>query len=179
MSIFSAFLSNKTAVLDLIKDPRLHDLVTKREFRLTEEYLHREFLAKVTDEELTGLNLSIGEGHAELSGKVKKRLLPFPIPFSARFSIHSTDFSHKGKVVRLKLEEVKPIDLDSLTKKLVEQVPFLTYEGGLVSLDLERVPRLAELFGYQVKGIRPFDFVVLKDLVLSPGEVVGKVGVIL
>lgn len=179
MSIFSNILNNKAAIFDLVKDPRIRELVTRREFRLTQEYLHEEFLGRLADEELTDLGLKIGEGFAELSGKVKKRLLPFAIPFSARFSIHSIDFSHKRKVVHLKLEELKPLDVDSLTKKLVEQIAFLSFDQGLVTLDLAKVPRLAELFGYNVKGIRPFDFVVLKDLALNPGEVVGRVGVIL
>lgn len=179
MGIFSTIMNNHPAILDMIKDPRLKELVTKREFRLTEEYLSREFVGKMADEDISEPAIRIGAGFMELSGKVKKKMLPFAIPFSARFSLHSIDFSQRGKVVHLKLEEVKPFEVDSLTRKLVDRIPFLSYDDGLASLDLTRVPRLAELFDYQIKGMRPFDFLVLKELAFHDGEVVGKVGVCL
>lgn len=179
MSIFSALLGKKDEILDLVKDPRVKDLIVRREFRLTEEYLYEEVFDKLRDEELTEIALTVGDGYAELAGRVKKRMLPFAIPFSARFSIHSVVFSQHKRVVNLKLEELKPLDVDALTKKLVEKVPFLSYADGLVTLDLTRVPRLADLFSYQVKGVRPLDFVVLKDVAFCPGAVVGKLGVVL
>jgi hypothetical protein len=179
MSIFSTLLGKKDEILGLITDPRVKDLIVRREFRLTEEYLHQEVFDKLRDEELTDIALTVGDGYAELSGRVKKRMLPFVIPFSARFSIDSVVFTQKKRVVNLKLEELKPLDVDALTKKLVEKVPFLSYADGIVALHLDRVPRLAELFQYQVKGLKPFDFVVLKDLSFRPGEVVGKLGVVL
>ena len=179
MSIFSKLFEKKDEIADLVKDHRLRDLILKREFRLTEEYLHDEIFSKLCDEELTDLAFVVREGSAQLSGKVKKRILPFAIPFSATFSIHSMTFTQKKKVVNLKLEELKPLDVDAMTRKLVEKIPFLSFADGLVTLDLARVPRLAELFGYTVKGVKPFDFVVLKDIAFCPGEVVGKVGVIL
>ena len=49
----------------------------------------------------------------------------------------------------------------------------------LISRDLTRVPRLAELFAYRVKGINPWDFIALKELSLNEGEIVGRVGVVL
>lgn len=179
MTFFSKMFEKKDEIVDLIKDPRLRDLIVRREFRLTEEYLHEEVFSKLCDEELTDIAFVVGDGSAQLSGKVKKRLLPFAIHFSARFSIHSVVFSHKKRVVNLKLEELKPLDMDALTRKLVEKIPFLSYADGLVTLDLARVPRLAELFSYEVRGMKPFDFVVLKDVAFCPGEVVGKLGVIL
>ena len=177
MSIFDRF--KNPALLELVKDQRLKELITRREFRLTEEYLHREILSKAVDDELTELSLKLGAGFAELTGRVKKRLVPFAIPFSARFSLHSIDFTRRGKVVHLRLEELKPLDLDWLTKKLVQNIPFVSYGDGLVTLDLTQVPRLAEFYEYQVKGVRPSDFVVLKELLFCEGELVGRVGLIL
>jgi len=69
--------------------------------------------------------------------------------------------------------------VDALTKKLVEKVPFLSFADGLVSVHLTRVPRLAGLLASNVKGFHPFDHIVLKDLEFRPGEVVGRVGVLL
>ena len=178
MSIFDKLKSS--ALLELIQDPRLRDLLTKREFRLSQEELHREFVNQAADEEeMQELALTVGEGFLELSGKVKKRPLPFAIPFSARFSLHSLEFSVRSKAVHLRLEELKPFSLDSLTKKLVEKVPFLSFADGLVTVHLVKVPRLAGLLTCQVKGFRPFDHIVLKELSFRAGEVVGRVGVLL
>lgn len=177
MGIFDKLKS--VPFMDMIQDQRLKELVTRREFRLTEEYLHREFLSRAEDEELTELRLQLEEGHAVLSGKLKKSPLPFAVPFAARFVMHSVDFSSRGKLVHLKLEEVKPLDLDWVTRKLVGKVPFLSYADRLLAFDLTRVPRLAELFACQVKGVYPADFLVLKELSLKKGEVVGRVGLCL
>lgn len=169
-----------TALLELIRDPRLKELVTRREFRLSQEELHRELVKQaVPGEDLQELRLTVGEGFLELSGRVKKRLLPFAIPFSARFSLHSLDFSPRNKAVHLRLDELKPLDLDRLTRKLTEKVPFLSYADGLVTVHLAKVPRLAGLFASQVRGFRPFDHIVLKELSFRDGEVVGRVGVLL
>jgi len=46
-------------------------------------------------------------------------------------------------------------------------------------LDLIKAPRLAGLLACQVKGFRPFDHIVLKELRFHEGEVVGRVGVML
>jgi hypothetical protein len=178
MSFFEKMKSS--ALLELIKDPRLKDLVTKREFRISQEQLQREFVSQTAgEEELEDLALVVGEGFVELSGRVKKRPLPFSIPFSARFSLHSLEFSVRSKTVHLKLEELKPFSLDSLTKKLVEKVPFLSFADGLVTVHLVKAPRLAGLLTCQVKGFRPFDHIVLKELRFHEGEVVGRVGVML
>ncbi|HLO25771.1 MAG TPA: hypothetical protein VK187_06640 [Geobacteraceae bacterium] len=178
MSIFDKL--KQTALLELVQDPRLKHLLTRREFRLSQEELHHEFVKQAAgEEELQDLALTVGEGFLELSGRVKKRLLPFAIPFSARFSLHSLEFSPRSKAVHLKLEELKPFELDSLTKKLVEKVPFLSFADGLVTVHLARVPRLTGLFACQIKGFRPFDHIVLKELDFREGEVVGRVGVLL
>jgi hypothetical protein len=178
MSIFATLKSS--ALLELIKDPRLRDLLTRREFRLSQEDLNRELLDQTAgEEELLELALAVGDGFLELTGRVKKRPLPFAIPFSARFSLHSLEFSVRSKAVYLRLEELKPFSLDTLTKKLVEKVPFLSFTDGLVTVDLARVPRLAGLLACQVKGFRPFDHIVLKELSFREGEVVGRVGVLL
>lgn len=178
MSIFDKLKS--TALLELIRDPQLRDLLTKREFRISQEQLQREFVSQTAHEqELEDLALIVGEGFLEISGRVKKRPLPFAIPFSARFSLHSLEFSVRSKTVHLKLEELKPFSLDSLTKKLVEKVPFLSFADGLVTVHLIKTPRLARLLTCQVKGFRPFDHIVLKDLRFHDGEVVGRVGVLL
>jgi len=177
MSIFDKLKSS--ALLELVRDPRVKELVTRREFRVSQEELHREFVTRAADEALQELALVVREGFLEVSGKVKKRLIPFAIPFSARFSLHSLDFSPHTKAVHLRLEELKPLDLDSLTRKVTEKVPFLSYADGLVTVHLAKVPRLAGLFACQVHGFRPFDHIVLKELRFHDGEVVGRVGVML
>jgi hypothetical protein len=177
MTIFDKLRSS--ALLGLVRDPRLRELLTRREFRLTEEELHRELASRTADEELQDLRLTIGEGFLDISGRVKKRLVPFAIPFSARFSLHSLDFSLRAKAVHLRLEELKPLDIDALTRKLTEKIPFLSFADGLVTVHLTRVPRLAGLFACHVRGFRPFDHIVLKELRFHDGEVVGRVGVML
>jgi hypothetical protein len=177
MSFFSS-LKTKT-VLELISDPRLKELVTRREFRVSEEELRQELVTRVSDEDIQDLAVSVGEGFLEISGKIKKRLLPFAIPFSARFSLHSLEFSPRIKAVHLRLEELKPLDLDWLTKRLVGKIPFLSSADGLVTLHLVKIPRLTGLLTCQVKGFHPFDHIVLKELSFHPGEVVGRVGVML
>ena len=177
MSFFDKLKTN--ALLELVKDPRVKDLVTRREFRITEEDLRKEFVSRVADEELQELEVVVGEAFLEISGKMKKKLLPFAIPFSARFSLHSLEFSPRGKTVHLRLEELKPVDLDWLTKRLVEKIPFLSFADGLVTVHLVKIPRLTPVLTCQVKGFKPFDHVVLKDLRFVPGEVVGRVGVML
>ncbi len=178
MSIFDKL--KQTALLELVQDPRLKQLLTRREFRLSQEELRHEFAKQAAgEEELHDLALTVGEGFLEVSGRVKKRLLPFAIPFSARFSLHSLEFSPRSKAVHLRLEEVKPFEVDSLTKKLVTKVPFLSFADGLVTVHLSRVPRLTGLLSCQIKGFRPFDHIVLKELSFREGEVVGRVGVLL
>ena len=177
MTLFDKIKSG--ALLDLVRDPRLKELVTRREFRISEEDLRREFLNRAPDKEVPELSVAISEGFFEISGKVKKKLLPFAVPFSARFSLHSLEFTPRTKAVHLRLEELKPLDMDWLTRRLVEKLPFLSFGEGLVSVDLLKIPRLAPLLTSQVKGFHPFDHIVLKDLNFYQGEVVGKLGVML
>ena len=167
------------ALAELVKEQSLKDLLVRREFRLSQGYLQREFVNRALDAELLELSIALFDGYGEITGKMKKRLLPFAIAFSATFTIQAMEFSAARKSVLLKLEQVDPIDLDWLTKKVVERIPFLSCQGNLVSCDLTRVPRLAELFAYRVKGINPWDFIALKELSLNEGEIVGRVGVVL
>ena len=178
MSIFDTL--KQSPLMEMMKDPRLRELVTRREFSISREELQQELLSQTADEEgLQDLTVQVGEGFLEISGRVKKRILPFAIPFSARFSLHSLEFSPRSKTVHLKLEELKPLEIDSLTKKLVEKLPFLTFADGLVTIQLEKVPRLAGLLGCRIGNFRPFDHIVLKQLHFQEGEVTGKVGVLL
>jgi len=177
MSIFET-LKDK-ALTELIRDPRVRDLVTKREFRMSQEELREELENRAAGTGLQDLKIIVADGFLELSGRMRKRLLPFPVPFSARFSLHSLEFSAHNKIVRLKLEELKPLHLDWLTKKLVEKVVFLSFADELVTIHLGKVPRLAALFAYHIKRFQPFDHIVLKELTFGNGEVVGRVGVLL
>ena len=185
MGIFDKFKErindrlNDPAFMELVQEQSLKDLLVKRAFRVPQAYLQREFLNKAIDEELLELNLSLYDGYGEISGKMKKRLLPFAIPFSATFTIHGMEFSTARKCVFVKLEQVAPIDLDWLTRKVVERIPFLSCTGDLVVCGLTRVPRLAELFAHRVKGISLWDFITMKEIWLKQGEIVGRVGVVL
>jgi hypothetical protein len=164
----------------LVKDQNLKDLLVRREFRITQEYLQREFFDPAVDEEILELSIRLLDGYGEICGKMKKRLLPFAIPFSATFTVQSVEFSGTRKSVLLKLEKVEPIDLEWLNKKILGRVPFLSCIGSdLIHCDLNKVPRLAELFAYRVKGINPWDYITLKELSLKEGEVAGRVGVVL
>ena len=44
MSIFDKLKSS--ALLELVRDPRVKELVTRREFRVSQEELHREFVTR-------------------------------------------------------------------------------------------------------------------------------------
>lgn len=177
MSIFDMF--RNPAFRDLLKDQRLKELLARREFRISEEYIHREFISQAGDDEVRGLALRFRDGFGELSGEVKKRLLPFAVPFAARFTIHGVEFNAMGKRVYLRVEEVKPVDFDWVTRRVVEQVPFLDYRDGLLVCDLERVPRLDALLAHRVGPARVADFFTLRELSLRNGEIVGRLGVVL
>ncbi len=166
------------ALVEFMKDQRLRELVTKREFRISEEYLHRELLGAAGDEELQGLTLKLHDGYGEIAGTVKKRLLP-AIPFSARFRIGAVTFGPYEKKVHLAMEAVKPLDLDWVTRKMVERVPFLSWHEGKVACDLEKVPRLGDLLERRIGYRRASDLVTIKELVFRPGEIVARVGVVL
>lgn len=170
------------ALVELVKEQSLKDLLTKREFRVSQVYLQREFLSRALDDEIVEFSIALHDGYGEIAGKMKKRLLP-AIPFSATFTIHGMEFSPARKTVLLKLEKVGPIDIDWLTKKVVQHIPFLSCNGALLTCDLTRVPRLTELFGYRVKlagrELNAWDLITLKGLSLKEGEIVGRVGVVL
>jgi len=170
---------NDPAFMGLVQEQSLKDLLVRREFRIPEDYLQREFLNKALDDELVEFKLSIGNGFCEVSGRFKKRLVPFAIPFSASFTIQGIEFSSARKCVFLKLGPVSPLDLDWLTKKVVERIPSLSMMGEVLVCDLNRVPRLAELFAHRVKGISIWDYLTLKELWMKQGEIGGRVGVVL
>lgn len=167
------------ALAELVKEQNLKDLILKREFRITEAYIQREFVVRAIDDDLPELSITLHDGYGLISGKMKRKLIPFAIPFSGRFSMQSVEFSRARKVLHLKLYEVGPVDLEWLTKKVVRAVPFLTYADNVVECNLMQVPRLAELFAYRVKGINPWDFITLKELSLEDGAIVGRVGVVI
>lgn len=170
---------NDPAFMGLVQEQSLKDLLVRREFRIPEDYLQREFLDKALDDELVEFRLSIGNGFCEVTGRFKKRLVPFAIPFSASFTIQGIEFSSARKCVFLKLGPVSPLDLDWLTKKVVERIPSLSMMGEVLVCDLNRVPRLAELFAHRVKGISIWDYITLKELWMKRGEIGGRVGVVL
>ncbi len=151
------------ALAGLIKDQRVRELITRREFRISDDYLQREFIDRAGDEELRELSLRFFDGHGELRGLVKKRLLP-AISFSARFTLHGVEFNSMGKRLHLAMEEVKPLDLEWVTRRIVERVPFLTYNDGLVTCDLTGVPRLADLLAFELKGMQLANLVTLREI---------------
>lgn len=166
------------ALAGLIQDQHLKELLIHREFRLSEEYLHREFISQAADDEIHSPELRFFDGFGEIRCQVKKRLLP-AISFSARFTVQGVEFSSMGKRVHLRVEQVKPFDFDWVTRRFVEKVPFLSFSDGLLTCDLTRVPRLANLFSYQIKGFRVADLITLKELTLQDGEIVGRLGMVL
>ena len=184
MGIFEKFTDKinekikNPALAELVKEQSLKDLLLKREFRISQGYLQREFLSRDLDEEIVEISIVLFDGYGEIKGKMKKRFLP-ALPFSATFTIQGVEFSAARKCVLLKLGKVGPIDLDWLTRKVVQRIPFLSCMGDLITCDLTRVPRLAELFAHRVKGLSVWDFVTLKKLDLKDGEIVGRVGVVL
>jgi hypothetical protein len=176
MSIFDKLRT--PTVAGLLKEQHLMELVTRREFRCTEEYVRREVTPRLADDEIHCLDIAFRDGYGELTCQVKKRLLP-AIPFSARFMVERVACTPWEKRVYLRLEEVKPLDFDWLTRRMVERLPFLSYADGAVVCDLMRIPRLAELFDYRVRGVRVSDFLTIKDLAVRPGLIVGRLGVVL
>lgn len=167
------------ALLELIRDQRLKELITRREFRISEEYAHRELVARVEDNEVRKLSLRFREGFAELAGEVKKRFIPFPIPFSVQVALDGIEFTPQDKTVRLRVDRIKPLDLDWVTARVVERSGFLTYRDGIVACDLTKVPHLAPYFDYRVKGVQLADFLAIKELSIREGELVGRLGLCL
>jgi len=162
-----------------MQDQNVRDLLTKREFRITEEFFQRELVAGDEDDEIRELEVRFYEGYGEITGKVRKRPLPFDIPFSARLSVQRVDFTPEGKFLLLKAEEVKPFSLDWVTAKIVGRVPFLSWRDGIITCDLARIPKLAPMFGAEIKGIRPLDFVTLRDVTFQPGALVGRLKIVI
>jgi hypothetical protein len=161
-----------------LRDQRLPELFRRREFRFTEAFLHRELCAQACDEEILDLDLALHDGYAEVRGTVKMRLLP-AITFTFRVRIAGMEFNVLGKRLHLAVEQVKPVDLHWVTRRLVERVPFLSYADDRITVDLERVPSLAGPLNYRAKGVRPADFFTLRDVTLRTGEVVGRLGILL
>lgn len=172
----SDFLGN-APFWGFVKDQNIRELLTKREFRISEEYLHREFVSRAADEKVRDLSLKIYDGYAEITGRMQQRPLPVFIPFLARFAVHGYEFNRNSKTVHLKIHEVKPMGGDLLIGKLAKKIPFLSYEKGIAVCDLTKMPLLCDVFGYHVKGMPVMDFVTLKELKLNNGEIVGKLGV--
>jgi hypothetical protein len=166
----------KTALTAFLRDQRLPELFKSREFRLSEEFLRREFLAQAVDEEITALHFAVHDGYAEIRGAVKKRLMP-QISFSFKLRVAGIEFNAMAKRLHLTIDDIKPLDLEWITRRLVERVPFFSYSAGRISIDLEGVPRLAVPLGYRIKGVRVADYFTIKELQLRPGEVVGRLGV--
>ena len=162
-----------------MQDQNVRDLLTKREFRITEEFFQRELVAGSEDDEIRELEVRFYDGYGEITGKVRKKPLPFDIPFSARLSVLRVDFTPEGKYFLLRTDEVKPFSLDWVTAKIVGRVPFLSWRDGVVTCDLARIPNLAPMFGAEVKGIRPLDFVTLRDVTFQPGALVGRVKIVI
>lgn len=172
-------LLKSPALLDLIKDQRLKEIVSRREVRVREDYLHRELVAKAIDEEILELSLKFFEGYGEISGKVKKKLVPFSISFSARFTVERIYFTPKERIVFLKMDEVKPVDLSFITRKIVGTIPFLSYSDGIVACDLHKVPQLDQFFSYNINGIKVCDFLTVKEVAFKEGEMIGRLGLCL
>ena len=177
MGIFDMLKS--PALLDLIKDQQLKEIVTRREVRVSEEYFHREFVSQALDEEIQELSMRFLDGYGEISGKVKKKMLPFSINFSARFAVQRVDFSPKEKIIYLSVEDVKPLDVEWVTRRIVEKIPFLSYSEGVIACDLAQVPRLADFLDYRLKGFKVCDFLTIKELLFREGELIGRLGVCL
>ena len=162
-----------------MQDQNLRDLFTKREFRITEDFFQRELISGGDDDDIRELEVRFHDGYGEITGKVRKKPLPFDIPFSARLSVQRVDFTPEGKELVLKVDEVKPFSLNWVTARIVGRVPFLTWQEGSIICDLARIPKLAPLFSASVKGIHPLNFVTLRDVTFQPGALVGRVKVVL
>jgi hypothetical protein len=170
---------NNGAFASLIRDQRLKDVVIRREFRISAEYVRAEVIPRLEGEELRELALTFRDGYGELAAKVTRRYLPWAIPVSARFAMEGVTFNPREKKLFIRLEEVRPLDMGWLTRLVVERLPFFTWNRGILSCDLTGIPRLAELFDYRVKGVRVSDYLTIKELMLREGELVGRLGVVL
>ncbi len=181
MNIFQKVSDKITNPLlkQFMKDQNLRDLFTKREFRITQELFQRELMAPGEEDDIRELEIRFYEGYGEITGKVRKRPLPFDISFSARLTVQRVDFTPEGKYLVLKADEVKPFSLDWVTARIVGRVPFLSWREGSIICDLARIPKLVPLFGATVKGIHPLNFVTLRDVTFQPGALVGRVKIVL
>lgn len=166
------------ALAAFLRDQQLPELFRRREFRLTEAFLRREIFSQATDDEILSLDLAVHDGFAEVRGMVKKRFLP-AIPFSFQVRLAGMEFNALGKRLHLTVDQVKPLDLDWVTRRLVERVPFLAYAEDRIMIDLERIPSLAPSLSYRIRGVRVADYFTLRELSLRPGVVVGRLGLLL
>ncbi len=162
-----------------MEEQNLRELFTKREFRITEELFQRELVSTGEEDDIRELEIRFHDGYGEITGKVRKRPLPFDISFSARLTLQRVDFTPEGRYLVLKADEVKPFSLDWVTARIVGRVPFLTWQAGSIICDLARIPKLAPLFGASVKGVHPLDFVTLRDVTFQTGALVGRVKIVL
>ena len=162
-----------------MQDQNVRDLLTKREFRISEELFQRELVAGDEDDGIRELQVRFHDGYGEITGKVRKKPLPFDIPFSARLSVQRVDFTPEGKFLLLQVDDVKPFSLDWVTARIVGRVPFLSWREGIITCNLARIPKLAPMFGAEVKGVRPLDFVTLRDVTFQPGAIVGRIKIVI
>jgi hypothetical protein len=162
-----------------MQDQNLRELFTKREFRISDDFFQREIAPGEEDDDIRELEIRFHDGYGEITGKVRKRPLPFDIAFSARLTVARVEFTPEAKYLVLKAEEVKPFSLNWVTAKIVGRIPFLTWQEGNIICDLARVPKLAPLFRASVKGINPMDFVTLRDVTFQPGALVGRVKIVI
>lgn len=130
---------------------------------MSQDYFHRELIARAMDEEIHELSMKFYDGYGEISGKVKKKLIPFSIPFSARFGVERIFFTPKEKMIFLKIEEVKPVDVDFVTRKVVGKIPFLSYSEGTISCDLTRCPNCRNFLLITSMGSRSVTFSPLRS----------------
>ena len=175
MGFFTDILANP--LFALAKEQDFRDLLTTRRFRITEEFLQGELATLAGDEELSGLSLKLHKGYGELAGKLQKKPIPFAIPFSARFSLAEVQFTPESKHVRLRIDEMKPVNVDWLTERMLAKTDFMDYADGIVSCDLAKVPRLAGFFGLEVKGVRVADYLELRELAFEKGAITGRFGI--
>lgn len=175
MGFFTNILAHP--LFALAKEQDFRDLLTSRRFRITEEFLQGELASMAAGEDLSGLSLTLHKGYGELAGKLQKKPIPFAIPFSARFSLAEVQFTPECKHVRLRIDDMKPVNVDWLTERMLANTPFLGYADGIVSCDLAKVPRLASFFSLEVKGVRVADYLDLRELCFEKGAITGRFGI--
>ncbi|MFY9140590.1 MAG: YkvA family protein [Thermacetogeniaceae bacterium] len=172
----------------VITDHRINDYI--------EQHYKKSF-----DDRLKDVKLYFIDEGLHLCAAVKPhRMLP-DVVVDLRFSLYSFEFTPQAHIFTLKLVEKPELTFPELTNRLyvgilsyifnkaagskraieilrhnLNKTGFLSWDDGLVAIDLDKHPEKEKLFGKRVPiiGVKFFDFVGIEEIMFGEGEVILK-----